>query len=239
MTARLLLFVAVGLSAQAQSKPNDVAGWDKITWNMTVAQVRAAYHVEAQPETKDDWTLLQLNPVNMSGVQLGVQVGARLGVQNVSSIRLWSHFGIPNSPPGASAQDRQVQIVGSGNNDHIRFHLVEHLGVVSEELDAGRHLGLRLLNQLGVDVRNGHQLSARSIQQGLHAAPHMIVVKADNAEAAVCRVAPSRTHSQPEEQNPKAQLLHGITFLSLVRKRTNASSQPGFYYKSGARMFFA
>lgn len=105
MTARLFLFVAVGLSLYAQSAPKDVNGWDNITWDMSLAQVRAAYHVEAQPETKDDWTLLQLNPMKIGGVQMGVQVGARVGSEKIASIRLWSYFGIPNSPPGASAQD--------------------------------------------------------------------------------------------------------------------------------------
>ena len=108
IAVRLLLCAAVGLCAYAQSGPKDVNGWDKITWGMTLAQVRAVYHVVAQPETKDEWTLLQLDPVKLGGVQLGVQVGARVGSEKISSIRLWSYFGLPNSPAGASARDFEM-----------------------------------------------------------------------------------------------------------------------------------
>jgi hypothetical protein len=40
---------------------------------MTIAEVRE----HSYRESKDNWTLLYLNPVKMGGVEMGVQVGAR------------------------------------------------------------------------------------------------------------------------------------------------------------------
>ncbi len=88
-----------------EPKPQDIAGWDKIRWGMTIAEAASAYGVDAQPETKDDWTLLQLKPVKMAGVEVGVQVGAKSGAKGITLVRLWSYFGLANSAPGASAQD--------------------------------------------------------------------------------------------------------------------------------------
>ena len=121
MTARLFLIAAVALCAYSQ--PQDVSGWDKIAWGMTIAQVRAAYRVDALPETKDGWTLVQLNAVKMGGVQLGVQVGARAGSERIRSIRLWSYFGLPNSAAGAGAQDF----------DTLRAILIEKYGQPANE----------------------------------------------------------------------------------------------------------
>lgn len=88
-----------------QSRPKDVDGWDKIQWGMTMAEARSAYDVDAKPATKDEWTLLELKPVHLSGVQMGVQVGAREGAGKISLVRLWSFFGLPSSPPLARPQD--------------------------------------------------------------------------------------------------------------------------------------
>jgi hypothetical protein len=103
-----LAALCVALCAQPKSedvKPKDIDGWDKIKWGMTIAQVQSAYGIDARPETKDDWTLLQLNPVKMGGVEMGVQVGARQGTQKITSVKLWSYFGLPTSPPSAGSQD--------------------------------------------------------------------------------------------------------------------------------------
>ena len=79
MAVQLAALVGFAIALHGQSAPKDIAGWDKIKWGMTMAEARAAYNVDAQPEANDDWTLLKLHPVNISGVELGVQVGARLG----------------------------------------------------------------------------------------------------------------------------------------------------------------
>jgi hypothetical protein len=123
MFMRLAVFVAFGLTLYGQTKPKDVDGWDKIQWGMTMAEVRSVYSVDAQPETKDDWTLLQLKPVKVGGVEMGVQVGARVGSEKISSIRLWSYFGLPNSPPGA----------GAANFDTLRTVLIEKYGQPAHE----------------------------------------------------------------------------------------------------------
>jgi hypothetical protein len=102
---RLGATVALAVALYGQAKPDDVAGWDKIRWGMTIAEARAAYDINTQPENKDNWTLLYLNPVKISGVELGVQIGARQGSEKIALVRLWSFFGLPNSPPLARAQD--------------------------------------------------------------------------------------------------------------------------------------
>jgi hypothetical protein len=107
-----MVALAVGLYGQAKPDaapqdpaPRDIVGWDKIKWGMTIAEARAAYDIKTQPENKDNWTLLYLNPVKMSGVELGVQVGAREGSDKMALVRLWSFFGLPSSPPLAGSQD--------------------------------------------------------------------------------------------------------------------------------------
>jgi hypothetical protein len=102
---RLALIGALGLILFAQQKPADVDGWDKIQWGMTIAEARAAYGVEAKPERKDNWTLVDLKPVKLGGVPMGVQIAAQGGSEKISSVRLWSYFGLSNSAPGASSQD--------------------------------------------------------------------------------------------------------------------------------------
>jgi len=105
---RRFRFAALALLSFAlygQPKPQDITGWDKIHWGMTVAEARSAYAIDAQPETHDDWTLLQLKPVKMAGVEMGVQVGAKNGANGITLARLWSYFGLATSAPGASAQD--------------------------------------------------------------------------------------------------------------------------------------
>ena len=104
----VLAALAVSLFGQVvfgQDKPKDVAGWDKIKWGMTIADVRSAYHIEAPPESKDDWILLDLKPVKMGEVEMGVQIGARQRSEKIASVRLWSHFGLASSAPRAGSQD--------------------------------------------------------------------------------------------------------------------------------------
>lgn len=105
IAVRLWVFLASAVSLCGQPKPKDVDGWDKIKWGMTIAQARSAYGIEAQPESKDNWTLLDLKPVKAAGVEMGVQVGARQGSQKISLVRQWSFFGLPSSPPLAGPQD--------------------------------------------------------------------------------------------------------------------------------------
>jgi len=102
---RLGALIALSVALSAQPKTKDVDGWDKIKWGMTIAQARFAYAVEAQPESKDNWTLLDLKPVKIGAIEMGVQVGARQGSQKISLVRMWSFFGLPSSAPLAGPQD--------------------------------------------------------------------------------------------------------------------------------------
>lgn len=102
---RLGALAIIAISLYAQPKPKDIAGWDKITWGMTIAEVRSAYHIDTPPENKDGWSLLQLKPVRVAGVEMGVEAGARQDAGKVSSVTLWSYFGLPNSAPLSGPQD--------------------------------------------------------------------------------------------------------------------------------------
>ena len=116
-----------------QTKPKDVDGWDKIKWGMTLAEVRAGYSIDTEPEAKDGWMLLQLKPVKLGGVEMGVQVGARQGAGKVTSVKLWSYFGIPTAAPSAGAQDF----------DTLRTILIEKYGApASEESKRGENFRL-------------------------------------------------------------------------------------------------
>jgi hypothetical protein len=123
---RIAAIATMAVAVYAQ-KPHDVQGWDKVKWGMTVDQVRAAYGADAQPQLQDEWALLQLPPVMIAGVEMGVQVGARQASGKVSSVRLWSYFGSPNSKPMASARDF----------DALRTFLVQKYGTPANE-DATR-----------------------------------------------------------------------------------------------------
>jgi hypothetical protein len=99
------LLAALAFALQGQTKPNDVEGWDKIKWGMTLAEARAAYQAGAEPQKSDTWTLLALNPVKIGDVELGVQVGARHGTEKITEVTLWSVFGLPTAAPSAGPRD--------------------------------------------------------------------------------------------------------------------------------------
>jgi hypothetical protein len=130
---RFGLLVALGFALFGQTKPKDVDGWDKIKWGMTMADVRAAYGIDTEPETKDGWTLLQLKPVKLGRVEMGVQVGARQDAGKVTSVKLWSYFGLSTSAPGASGQDF----------DALKMILIQEYGQpASEETKHGENFRL-------------------------------------------------------------------------------------------------
>ncbi len=106
MTAvRLGAFLALAVALYGQTKPNDVSGWDKIRWGMTIADARAAYDIHTETENKDNWALLYLNPAKIGSVEMGVQVGARAGTDQIAMVRLWSFFGLPSSAPLSGPRD--------------------------------------------------------------------------------------------------------------------------------------
>jgi|ERR1700733_2567102 hypothetical protein len=123
---RLAALVGFAIALQGQSAPQDIAGWDKLKWGMTMAEARAAYKVDAQPEANDDWTLLKLHPVNIGGVELGVQAGARHGSEKITLVTLWSYFGLTTSAPTAGPQDFDtlktilIQKYGQPANEEVK-----------------------------------------------------------------------------------------------------------------------
>jgi hypothetical protein len=118
--------VALAVALSGQTRPEDVDGWDKIKWGMTIAQARSAYAIETQPENKDDWTLLDLKPVKVGGVEMGVQAGARQRSQKIALVRMWSFFGLPSSAPSAGPQDFEtlktilIQKYGAPANEEVK-----------------------------------------------------------------------------------------------------------------------
>ena len=130
--AGALLAIAVALFAQ--TRPTDLAGWDKITWGMTITAARSLYAIDAKPQTVDNWTLLTLKPVRIAGVEMDAQAVAPQAGEKISSVRLWSYFGLPTSAPGAGPRDF----------DALRGKLIEQYGApASDETTHG--LNFRLL----------------------------------------------------------------------------------------------
>ncbi len=78
LAALAVLAIAVhGQPAPKDPAPQDIAGWDKIKWGMTIAEARAAYGVDTQPESHDNWTLLYLNPVKIERRRNGCSGGSQ------------------------------------------------------------------------------------------------------------------------------------------------------------------
>jgi hypothetical protein len=133
IAVRLSVLAALTVALYAQTKPTDVSGWDKIRWGMTIAEARSAYDIHTAPENKDNWTLLYLNPVKISGVEMGVQVGAREAAGKITLVRLWSFFGIPSAAPSAGSQDF----------DTLRSALIQKYGdPAHEEVTRGENFRL-------------------------------------------------------------------------------------------------
>jgi hypothetical protein len=124
------LLAALPFALQGQPKPKDIEGWDKIKWGMTLAEARAAYPLDAEPQKNDTWTLLALDPVKIGDVELGVQVGARRGTEKITEVMLWSVFGLPNAAPSAGPRDF----------DTLRTALIQQYGrPASEEEKRGEN----------------------------------------------------------------------------------------------------
>jgi len=134
IAVRLAVLAALAAALFAQSKPKDVNGWGNIKWGMTIAEVRPASSIDTQPETKGDWTVLVVKPVKIAGVEMGVQVGARRGSDKITSVKLWSYFGLPSSSPRAGPQDF----------DTLKATLIQQYGPPDKE-ETKRGLNFRLL----------------------------------------------------------------------------------------------
>jgi hypothetical protein len=128
-----LAVVLYGQPKPKDPKPEDIAGWDKIKWGMTIAEARSVYGIDSKAESNADWTLLTLNPAKMGDIKLSVQVGARRPGENITLVRLWLYFGLPTAPSSAGPQDF----------DTLRTMLIQKYGnPTSEETKRGENFRL-------------------------------------------------------------------------------------------------
>jgi hypothetical protein len=115
--------VLYGQPKPRDPKPQDISGWDKIRWGMTIAEARSAYGIVSKAESNSDWTLLTLNPVKIGDIKLSVQVGAKPPGEKITLVRLWLYFGLPTAPSSAGPQDF----------DTLRIMLIQKYGQPSSE----------------------------------------------------------------------------------------------------------
>ncbi len=128
-----LAVVLYGQPKPKDPKPQDIAGWDKIKWGMTIAEARSAYGIDSQAESTDDWTLLTLKPVKIGDIKLSVQIGARRPSEKITLVRQWSYFGLPTAPSSAGPQDF----------DTLRTMLIQKYGQpANEETKRGENFRL-------------------------------------------------------------------------------------------------
>lgn len=91
----LALLLTAAASAQTE-RPKDVEGWQKITWKMTLADVRAIYP-DAKPSDDPYWSHLALPAIQVADIPLQVTVSAKKPSAQVGLIALWCHFGVPGN----------------------------------------------------------------------------------------------------------------------------------------------
>ena len=134
IAVRISVVLILSVALFCQDKPKDVDGWDQIKWGMTIADARSRYGIEAKPENTADWMLLTLKPVRIAGVEMSVQAVAPRATEKISSVRLWSYFGLTTSTPGAGPKDF----------DTLRKQLTDDYGPPAKE-ETTRGLNFRLL----------------------------------------------------------------------------------------------
>jgi len=84
MKFSLLLTMVAGL-AFSQAKTQDVTGWAKIKWGMTIEDVRSAYPGATGDGTRER---LFLEPVQIGDLSMNVSVSARTGTDRITKIEL-------------------------------------------------------------------------------------------------------------------------------------------------------
>ncbi len=99
MRALRVGMVGIAIVVTLSAQPKDIDGWDKIKWGMTMADARAAYSIEAQPEAGEYGTTLRLKPVRIGDISLAVSIGTKHGSEQISQVSLDQHYGFPSDPP--------------------------------------------------------------------------------------------------------------------------------------------
>jgi hypothetical protein len=84
MKFSLLLTMIAGL-AFPQARPQDVTGWGKINWGMTIMEARSVYPSATGDGTKQRLTL---DPIQIGDLILNVSISARTGSDRVARVEL-------------------------------------------------------------------------------------------------------------------------------------------------------
>ena len=101
---RLFLIALLSLSCFA-GRPDDVHGWDRVNWNMTLAEVSAVYR-PTEPATRSQYGINQPIPsVHVGEIVMRASVSTGASTENASQVVMLSVFGQPASDPRASASD--------------------------------------------------------------------------------------------------------------------------------------
>ena len=112
LTLRIVLAMALAGLASSQTntkdtKPNDVDGWGKIKWGMTIAEARAAYNVESPLEATEYWNFLRLQSIKIDDIPMDVDAMAARGSDQITRVQLtWIFYGHPGGPSGSQGFDK-------------------------------------------------------------------------------------------------------------------------------------
>jgi hypothetical protein len=102
---RLGVFLECAFALLGQAKPNDVYGWDKVKWGMTLAEVRSVYTSRTSEESPGRFAECSdvpvhnclpdrgphidlLDPVEIGDIKMDATVQAGYGSTNVASVQL-------------------------------------------------------------------------------------------------------------------------------------------------------
>ena len=86
MRCSLLLIMMAGLAfPQGQAQTQDVTGWDKIRWGMTIAETRSVYPGATGNGTRERLTL---EPVQIGDLTMNVAVSARPDSDRITRVEL-------------------------------------------------------------------------------------------------------------------------------------------------------
>jgi len=89
MKLSLLLILMAG-TAFPQAKPQDVIGWGKIKWGMTITEARSVYPSATGDGTRERLTL---EPIQVGELLLNVSVSGRTGSDRIARVELSSMDG--------------------------------------------------------------------------------------------------------------------------------------------------
>jgi hypothetical protein len=117
---RVLIFMTFALGL-ASAQTQDIDGWGKIRWGMTIAEAASAYNVTTQPEVNEYWTNLVLGSVDIGDTKMIAHVSVKHGHAGISSVSLWDKL-------GNSFDTLRVLLIQKYNLPVMTEHGVDSLG---------------------------------------------------------------------------------------------------------------